>query len=484
MRKLIGWVGLAAATLLTACGGGGGSPGDTPESYTITLRAAKTSLPLNVAHYPAGIGVDAPFTTTLYVNAKKGDAPIPGGEDIFACNTSYGLDSGPLYYLDGDDEHEDDDGNPLAYRSITLGSNAGGNSFHFHAGNQAGVATITCSVHDPRANREVSASVDITVGGGSGTGMAASIRGVAQHATLGTQGNLSNLRTSTAISAYVWDDANQPVPSNGKPNVQASIVGSVAPGAPAWGARLLAGAQQGSTVQVPTTGGVGLFALSSGPNRGPILLELKADRRDNDVSNGIQDEVRHLLVVWAVEGVAATPLSLKPVEFDVPNATPFGAVLSVTGGEAPYTWTALDALPTGLSLSSGGVLQGTPRVPPGTYVVRVRVTDALDNTAETSVTLKITGPMTPPLVFTASAITAEVNLPFSYAFTASGGTPPYTWAALGPLPAGLSAPPSFGADGVITGTPTTPGAYTVAVRVTDSAGASVTQNVAITVDTP
>ena len=88
--------------------------------------------------------------------------------------------------------------------------------------------------------------------------------------------------------------------------------------------------------------------------------------------------------------------------------------------------------------------------------------------------------MTPPLVFTASAITAEVNLPFSYAFTASGGTPPYTWAALGPLPAGLS----FGADGVITGTPTTPGAYTVAVRVTDSAGASVTQNVALTVDTP
>ena len=80
MRKLIGsMVGLAAATLLAACGGGGGSPGDTPESYTITLRAAKTSLPLNVAHYPPGIGVDAPFTTTLYVSAKKGDAPIPGG---------------------------------------------------------------------------------------------------------------------------------------------------------------------------------------------------------------------------------------------------------------------------------------------------------------------------------------------------------------------------------------------------------------------
>ena len=489
MRKLIGsMVGLAAATLLVACGGGGGSPGDTPESYTITLRAAKTSLPLNVAHYPPGIGVDAPFTTTLYVSAKKGDAPIPGGEDVFACNTAYGLDSGPLYYLDGKSEHETevDDGQggkvkvPNAYRNITLGANAGGNSFHFHAGNQAGVATITCSVHDPRANREVSASVEITVGGGAGTGMAASIRGVAQHDTLGTQGNTSNLRTSTAISAYVWDDANQPIPANGKPNVQVTIVGSRAAGAPALGARLLAGAQQGSTVQVSTTGGVGLFSLSSGPNRGPILLELKSDRRDNDVSNGIQDEVRHLLVVWAVEGVASTPLSLAAASFDVPNATPFGVVLSATGGRAPYSWTALDALPTGLSLSDAGVLQGTPRVPPGTYVVRVRVTDALDSVADATVTLKITGPLAPPLVFTASAITAEQNLPFSYALTASGGVPPYTWTALGPMPAGLT----FSGAGVITGTPTAVGAYSIAVRVTDSAGTSVTQNLAFTVEAP
>ena len=476
MRKLIGsMVGLAAAALLAACGGGGGSPGDTPESYTITLRAAKTSLPLNVAHYPPGIGVDAPFTTTLYVSAKKGDAPIPGGEDVFACNTAYGLDSGPLYYLDGKSEHETevDDGQggkvkvPNAYRNITLGANAGGNSFHFHAGNQAGVATITCSVHDPRANREVSASVDITVGGGAGTGMAASIRGVAQHDTLGTQGNTSDLRTSTAISAYVWDDANQPIPANGKPNVQVTIVGSRAAGAPALGARLLAGAQQGSTVQVSTTGGVGLFSLSSGPNRGPILLELKTDRRDNDVSNGIQDEVRHLLVVWAVEGVASTPLSLAAVSFDVPNATPFGVVLSATGGRAPYSWTALDALPTGLSLSDAGVLQGTPRVPPGTYVVRVRVSDALDNVADATVTLKITGPMAPPLVFT-------------YALTASGGVSPYTWTALGPMPAGLT----FSGAGVITGTPTAVGAYSIAVRVTDNAGTSVTQNLAFTVEAP
>ena len=164
----------------------------------------------------------------------------------------------------------------------------------------------------------------------------------------------------------------------------------------------------------------------------------------------------------------------------MPNATPFGVVLSATGGRAPYSWTALDALPTGLSLSDAGVLQGTPRVPPGTYVVRVRVSDALDNVADATVTLKITGPMAPPLVFTASAITAELNLPFSYALTASGGVSPYTWTALGPMPAGLT----FSGAGVITGTPTAVGAYSIAVRVTDNAGTSVTQNLAFTVEAP
>ena len=88
---------LLVAAVLSACGGGGGSPGATDENYKITLRAEKTTLPVNVGNYPAGIGVYAPFTTILYVNATKGGAPIPGGEGIFGCNTDYGLGSGPLY---------------------------------------------------------------------------------------------------------------------------------------------------------------------------------------------------------------------------------------------------------------------------------------------------------------------------------------------------------------------------------------------------
>lgn len=169
MFKQFKFLPVALSVALTACGGGGGSAGETQESYTITVRAEKDKLPLNISGIGPGTGVYRPYTTTLYVDAKKGGAPIPGGEEIFACNLSAGLDSGSLYYLDGNPEHETevDDGNggkikvPNAYRSITLGSNSGGNSFHFHAGNQAGVARVVCSVTDPRDKQQKFASCRI-----------------------------------------------------------------------------------------------------------------------------------------------------------------------------------------------------------------------------------------------------------------------------------------------------------------------------------
>lgn len=115
-----------AAAVLVGCGGGGGSGGESHFPYSITLRAEKTQLPLNVSNYPVGQGVYAPFSTTLYVQAKEGDRAIPGGENVFSCNMAGGLDSGRLYYLDGDPAHEEevDDGNggkvkvPLAYLSL------------------------------------------------------------------------------------------------------------------------------------------------------------------------------------------------------------------------------------------------------------------------------------------------------------------------------------------------------------------------------
>ena len=470
MRKLIGIVGLAAAALLAGCGGGGGSPGETREQYSITLRADKAVLPVNIAHQPASLGAYAPYTTTLYVEAKKGSRPIPGGDDIFGCNVSGGLDNGALYYLDGDEEHEDDDGNPLAYRSITLGANSGGNSFHFHAGNKAGVSRITCSVTDPSDKQVYSASVDITVG--SATGMPASVlfRALAP-GYLGSKSNPNDIRNNVAVQATVMDDSNQPVPDPKAANVFVRILPI---GPAAVGARLLLGNQSGDTVRAQTRGGIALFSLSSGEQRGVIVLELTVDRRDNDVTNGIQDPVTQLLAVSVVDGVSAAPLAVQQFSLEMTSNEPFAQALDATGGTPPYTWSALGALPTGLTLNPSGIISGTPTVRPGTYSVRIRVVDAFGAVAEAPATIVVKGEA---LELKAASITGTVGTTLSYALSATGGVQPYSWSPLGALPAGLS----MSSSGVIGGVPTATGAYTLAVKVSDASGASVMGNIAITI---
>ncbi len=468
MQKTFKLSALMLAAMLAACGGGGGSPGTTQESYGITLKADKTQLPLNVAGNPVGQGVYAPFSTTLYVEANVGGRPIPGGEDIFACNVSGGLDTGSLYYLDGDPEHQEeiDDGSggkikiQKAYRSVTLGSNSGGNSFHFHAKSQAGTARITCTVTDPRDKQQKSASVEITVG--AATGKAASIQTIAQYPFLGSQGNTNNLRTSTAIEAFVLDDANQPLPASAKANLQVAI----ASGEGASGARLMAGEQSGSVLQVKTIGGVGLFSLSSGSKEGPILLELKSDRFDNDVTNGIQDPVVALLVVTSSEGNApgVPPEPLELVDAKPPaaaNGLPYSYALSAKGGVGPYTWAALGGLPEGVSLSASGVLSGTPLVKvPGTVQVAVRVTDSQGLTATANFPLVVAAtavadPATSPLSINLSGCGSDVNtacaLPdaprggsYQYVLTATGaGSGNVTWNLEGATSPIFPAHPSF-----------------------------------------
>jgi len=402
MRKLTGLLGFLAVVLLSACGGGGGSPGTTQEQYSITLRADSTSLPINIAGAGPGMGVGAPYTTTLYVSGYAGGKPIPDGADgVFSCDMKSNLQSGALYYLDGDSSHETQTTDPstgdtitvpTAYRSITLGSNAGGNSFHFHAGNQVGTVRITCTVTDPRDSRPYSASVDITVG--AATGLPASIQAIAQApGSLGVQGNIANLRTSIDTQVLAWDDANQPVPNPSMANLQVEIVGGNA----ASGARLLSGAISGASIQVKTQGGVGLFALSSGSSTGVILLKLTMDRADNNVANGIQDPVQQFYPVQVFDAVDHGLLAIdsRTTMVTATQDLPSAGALAAMGGVYPYTWRAVSQLPGGMSLDANGVISGTPKAQ-GTYMVQVRVTDQLNNTATAIVTIEVAPPPTAP----------------------------------------------------------------------------------------
>jgi hypothetical protein len=61
---------------------------------------------------------------------------------------------------------------------------------------------------------------------------------------------------------------------------------------------------------------------------------------------------------------------------EVKAGSAYGATLQATGGTSPYLWTVVEGrLPTGLTLSSGGVVTGTPSGGSPTTVV-VAATDA------------------------------------------------------------------------------------------------------------
>jgi sugar lactone lactonase YvrE/lysophospholipase L1-like esterase len=136
--------------------------------------------------------------------------------------------------------------------------------------------------------------------------------------------------------------------------------------------------------------------------------------------------------------------------------------LSVTGGTAPMIWSLVGSdLPTGLTLSREGVISGIP-TSAGSFVVRVRVTDANDLKDEEELRLFVWGP---PVITTESFELAVVGRPFGRVVRASGGMGVYRWSlASGFLPQGVV----FTEKGTIEGTASVAGSFDFVVRVTDS----------------
>lgn len=166
-------------------------------------------------------------------------------------------------------------------------------------------------------------------------------------------------------------------------------------------------------------------------------------------------------------------------------AASYSKTLAAVGGVPPYNWSvASGTLPTGLSLNaSTGVVSGTPSAA-GSFLFTVRVRDSqpAPDTYTRGYSINIASP--PP----ASVNILTVSLPgvvrgrlYKQTLQAAGGVRPYTWSiSAGSLPPGLTLNP---ATGLISGKPTTRGAWSFTVRVRDSqaVAASDTQALKITV---
>jgi hypothetical protein len=152
--------------------------------------------------------------------------------------------------------------------------------------------------------------------------------------------------------------------------------------------------------------------------------------------------------------------------------TAYTASLAATGGTLPYTWSA-SGLPSGLSISAAGVISGTPTAS-GSFSVTVQATDSAQVTATKALTITVAAALT---ITTATLPNGTVGTSYTATtLAAAGGTPPYSWSASG-LPSGLS----MSSAGVISGTPTASGSFSVTVQVTDAAKAIATKSFSITV---
>ena len=153
--------------------------------------------------------------------------------------------------------------------------------------------------------------------------------------------------------------------------------------------------------------------------------------------------------------------------------------LSASGGATPYTWSiAAGELPEGLSLSSAGVISGTPATNVyESFTVRVTGQEGLFSTKDFN--LKISAP--PTITTVSPLLTGTVGEVYNQTLTAERGEAPYTWSiAQGTLPTGLS----LSSDGVISGKPTTDQTVLVTLKVTGADGLFATAEFTHTIISP
>ncbi len=157
------------------------------------------------------------------------------------------------------------------------------------------------------------------------------------------------------------------------------------------------------------------------------------------------------------------------------KGTPYSATLTASGGSEPFTWTLQGgALPAGITLSSAGVLSGTPTAA-GDVAIVVRVTDFTTFAISKALLLPVSATFTKPVVNPITFPVVTVGTDFRHTVTALNY--PKTFTITG-LPKGLK---FVAATGAITGQPDVSGVFNVQVKAANSAGTSLVVTSRLTV---
>ncbi len=148
--------------------------------------------------------------------------------------------------------------------------------------------------------------------------------------------------------------------------------------------------------------------------------------------------------------------------------------LTKSGGTGPYIWSIIGSLPDGITLNtSSGLLSGIPTTA-ATTSFTVQVTDFYGKFATKAVSVQVVA--APSITSTTPLPAGAVGAAYTTTLTASDGTTPYTWSvSTGSPPAGLT----LSGAGVLSGVPSSAGTASFTVKVLDSKGQFVTQDVSL-----
>jgi Putative Ig domain len=245
------------------------------------------------------------------------------------------------------------------------------------------------------------------------------------------------------------------------------ITWSLASGSNPLPAGLSLNASTGAITGTPTTAGTFNFTVQAADSGTP------------------QQKVTQAFSLTIIQQlVISTPASLPTGSV----TTPYNLTLASSGGTGAVTWALASGstLPGGLTLTSAGLLSGTPTTA-NTYHFSITATDS--GVPPQTATVAFTLIITPKLAITTTSLpSGTIGTAYNTQVqTNNGGIAPISWSwiaqAGSSLPAGLNINST---TGVISGTPTATGTFNVTVTATDSStptAQTATANLSISIAT-
>lgn len=172
------------------------------------------------------------------------------------------------------------------------------------------------------------------------------------------------------------------------------------------------------------------------------------------------------VLVRPSSGLIVEPRALPEATVGVDYCASGPVQLYARGGQAPYTWTVQGVAPAGLTLSSSGLLCGTPTAS-GESTLDVETRDAAGGRVVTPYVVVVRAAEGLRLT-TTGLPDGVVGDAYTGVLAATGGRAPYTYAVLAPWVPGLE----LSMAGQLTGTPTLEGVFEGQVLVSDADGSA------------